>query len=373
MHGNVLKAAFVVWHLGRRAARPGLIVAAMALSVCGRPAWAVSTLVNFDTTKGQIQVDLFGEVTPLTVANFLQYVNSGAYTNTVVHRTAAINGSWPFVVQGGGYTLSSFTQAPLPAFPTHITQLPAVQNEFKISNTRGTIAMAKLGSNPNSATTEWFFNLDDRNATTLPGPALDTQNGGFTVFGNVVGGSISVADAIMALPTFTVPFTAGGISSVPKDGSNFVSVNSITVIREHAAFQNPISDVDVNNDGLLTNADALAIINSLIDHNVHAANQFVGNSYKYLDTSGNNTVAPQDALKVINALIAHGTGGPAPVTPTVAFLADASPLASPAVAAVSLAVPEPSSIGLALSGAAALGGWAVRRRKASRRRQVQGR
>lgn len=368
MHGYVLTADVANWYFGRRCARPALLLAVVALILCGRPAWAVNTLVNFDTTKGQIQVDLFGEVTPLTVANFLQYVNSGAYSNTVVHRTAAINGSWQFVVQGGGYTLSSFTQTPLPAFPTHITQLAPVQNEFKISNTRGTIAMAKLGGNPNSATTEWFFNLDDRNATTTPGPALDTQNGGFTVFGNVVGGGMSVADAIMGLPTVTVPFTSSPLASVPKDGSNFVSVNSITVLGTHAAFQNPISDVDVNNDGLLTNADALAIINSLIDHNVHAANQFVGNSYKYLDTSGNDSITPQDALKVINALIAHGTGGPAPATPTAAFLADDGPLASPAVAAASLAVPEPSSIALALTAAAALGGWAVRRRVAGYRR-----
>lgn len=132
----------------------------------------------FDTSQGSFIVALFDTATPKTVTNFLGYVNRNDYNFTYVHRVAA-----NFVVQGGGAGPASST-----ATPTQWRAVPkqaAVPNEPGISNTRGTIAMAKLGGNPDSATNEWFLSLG-LNGTDNPG-ILDRQNGGFTAFGRVVG------------------------------------------------------------------------------------------------------------------------------------------------------------------------------------------
>lgn len=141
----------------------------------------------FDTSEGSFIVALFDKATPKTVSNFLGYANRGDYNVTYVHRVAA-----NFVVQGGGAGPASST-----ATPTQWRAVPkqaAVPNEPGISNTRGTIAMAKLGNNPDSATNEWFLSLslgilDSGDPPTLRynPEILDRQNGGFTAFGRVVG------------------------------------------------------------------------------------------------------------------------------------------------------------------------------------------
>ena len=136
------------------------------------------------------------------MANFLSYVRSGAYHSSFFHRLAG-----GFVLQGGGYTF-----APL----TTIVKQAAVQNEFSAtrSNLRGTVAMAKVGSNPNSATSEWFVNLANNAAN------LDNQNGGFTVFGKVTAQSMAVVDAITALQVVNAgsPFDTLPVYSLPATG-----------------------------------------------------------------------------------------------------------------------------------------------------------
>src|SRR5688572_22423280 len=118
------------------------------------------TIVRFNTDVGNIDVEMFDQATPITVANFLGYVTRGDYNNTIFHRAIA-----GFIVQGGGY---QNTQQPLP----HVLQQQPIQNEFdpSRSNTRGTIAMAKIGppaqtpptpETINSATSEFFFNLEN--------------------------------------------------------------------------------------------------------------------------------------------------------------------------------------------------------------------
>src|SRR5262249_55457122 len=99
----------------------------------------------FNTTLGTIPVLLTPGTTPLTVANFLNYVSEGAYTNSIVHRS--VHG---FVWQAGGFQLTS-----TPSIVQTATNAP-VKNEFGASNVRGTIAMAKIGTDPNSATSQFF-------------------------------------------------------------------------------------------------------------------------------------------------------------------------------------------------------------------------
>lgn len=174
-----------------------------------------NTIVRLQTTQGMIDIELYdrggppgGTLAPLTAANFLKYINSGRVDNTFFHRK--IN---DFVLQGGGFT-DDPTSSPQYAA---VTTDPAVQNEFSStrSNIERTIAMAKLGSDPNSATSQWFFNLTDNSGN------LDTQNGGFTVFARVIAGW-DVVTTIEGFQTRDLNSFLGGdaFDTVPISGPN---------------------------------------------------------------------------------------------------------------------------------------------------------
>jgi peptidyl-prolyl cis-trans isomerase A (cyclophilin A) len=188
------------------------------------PAVSQASMVRVLTVLGPIDIALYDAAAPLTVANFLSYVNSGAYKNSFIHRNVP-----GFIIQGGGYTWENGVQT--------IAALGPVMNEYSASrpNVRGTVAMAKLGSDPNSATNQWFVNLADNSAN------LDVQNGGFAVFGQVTTSGMKVADAIAALSTVNAcginagcAFTNLPITSMPATGSlqqgNLVMVNSASLI-----------------------------------------------------------------------------------------------------------------------------------------------
>ncbi|MCF6300449.1 MAG: peptidylprolyl isomerase [Proteobacteria bacterium] len=161
---------------------------------------SATTVVRFKTVLGDFDVQLYDEVAPETVANFLNYVRRGDYDGTIIHRSVRnLNTNTNFVVQGGGFVVGG-------SVPVAIQADPAVINEFSISNTRGTLAMAKIGGNPDSATNQWFFNMSDNSGS----PAfLDTANGGFTVFGKVMGNGMQVVDAITALQRLNFSELAG--------------------------------------------------------------------------------------------------------------------------------------------------------------------
>jgi len=176
---------------------------------------AVRTIVRFTTTLGTMDVELFGGRTPLTVANFLNYANAGSWDNTFFHRSARLGNGNPFVIQGDGFNAD--TQL------TSIPQNPPVLNEPGISNTRGTIAVAKLGGDPNSGTNQWFFNLGDNSGI------LNNQNGGFTVFGRVLDdASLAIMDAIAALGTVNASAQGAAFNEVPVRNLDDISNNRVT-------------------------------------------------------------------------------------------------------------------------------------------------
>jgi len=148
------------------------------------PVTAIAKSVLIETPLGNIELELLEEAAPKTVANFLNYIQNDRYDKTIIHRSVP-----DFIIQGGGFSFNDGTV-------TGVTTFAAVENEFKVSNTRGTVAMAKIGDQPDSATSQWFINLADNSGN------LDGQNGGFTVFARVIGDGMDVADAISNLPNW---------------------------------------------------------------------------------------------------------------------------------------------------------------------------
>ena len=212
-----------------------LLVSALAI-----PSTALATKVVFDTSEGSIEVNLFDNGTPKTVENFLSYVNDGSYNDTIIHRSVP-----GFITQGGGFSFEGSLN--LNKLPTK----PSVINEPIYSNRRGTIAMAKLSGQPNSATNQWFFNLDNNQAN------LDVQNSGFTVFGQVIEG-MDIVDNIASISlcnSVPMPNYNCGSGDVPGV-ENFVTIYSIT-----------ISDTSINTISTLNPIEEPIIIDKVTPKN----------------------------------------------------------------------------------------------------------
>ncbi|MYM24974.1 peptidyl-prolyl cis-trans isomerase [Duganella sp. FT135W] len=137
--------------------------------------------VELKTTMGDIVVELNHEKAPKSVDNFISYVKSGFYKGTIFHRV--IDG---FMIQGGGYDeklKGKPTSKPVP-----------IESKNGLSNVKYSLAMARMGD-PNSATSQWFINVEDNTPLDFPGP---DGSGGYTVFGKVVKGFETV-DKIKAV------------------------------------------------------------------------------------------------------------------------------------------------------------------------------
>lgn len=184
---------------------PWLLSVFAAVLLLAAPAGAANPVVRFTTPLGAFDVELCQElspacpgVAPVTVANFLHYIDEGRYPDTVfIHRRGV--GLSPPVIQGGGYWIDDVGGGEYDV--NTVTPFPAIELELGegLSNVRGTIAMARSTA-LNSATSQWFINLVDN-------LGLDTAGGGYAVFGKVVAGLDNV-DAVGAVPvySFAAPF-----------------------------------------------------------------------------------------------------------------------------------------------------------------------
>ncbi|MGH8160207.1 MAG: peptidylprolyl isomerase [Rhodanobacter sp.] len=151
--------------------------------------------VLLHTSQGDITLELYPDKAPKSVANFLQYVRDGFYDGTLLHR--AIPG---YLLQGGLYTRDLQPKRTRPAIPS--------EADNGLSNLRGTVAVAR-GADPNSGTSQFFFNLVDNRRLDFVG----NQSGltwGYTVFGKVIKG-MDVVDKIAALPTHALGPFAGDV------------------------------------------------------------------------------------------------------------------------------------------------------------------
>ncbi|MBN1378091.1 MAG: peptidyl-prolyl cis-trans isomerase [Gammaproteobacteria bacterium] len=146
--------------------------------------FAANPRVNIQTNYGDIILELYPQQAPLTVTNFLSYVDSGFYAGTLFHRVIK-----DFMIQGGGYD-EDYKEKP--------TQDP-IKNEANngLSNQRGTIAMART-PDPHSASAQFFINTNKNSALDFKFASRDGW--GYCVFGKVIEG-MQVVDDIEAMPT----------------------------------------------------------------------------------------------------------------------------------------------------------------------------
>jgi peptidyl-prolyl cis-trans isomerase A (cyclophilin A) len=172
-------------------------------------------VVLIKTSKGDIKVELFADKSPITAENFLKYVDDQHYDGLIFHRVIK-----DFMIQGGGFKKGFARAKSLDDVDALKAQKDGkgIRNEAKangLSNSRGTIAMARTGA-PHSATDQFFINVVDN------GYRLDPDNSdghGYAVFGKVIDG-MDVVDKIRDVRTKTLPIVQGGrpiFSDVPVE------------------------------------------------------------------------------------------------------------------------------------------------------------
>lgn len=164
-------------------------------ALTSQSALAANPQLVFETNRGDFIVELYPDKAPKTVANFMQYVNSGFYKDTIFHRV--IN---RFMIQGGGFTAGMAEKE---------TRAPIINEAGNgLKNELGTLAMARTGD-PDSATAQFFINLENNQFLNYQGPEPELI--GYCVFGRVLKG-MDVVREIAATPTGN----AGPYSDVPK-------------------------------------------------------------------------------------------------------------------------------------------------------------
>ena len=179
--------------------------AAAATAGQPKPAAGSDNMVVMETSMGTIKIELFADKAPITVKNFLAYVDDKHYDGTIYHRVIK-----DFMIQGGGFD----------AEMTQKKTKPPIINESAnaLMNTRGTLAMARTGD-PDSATSQFFINTVDNAFLNKSG-----NNAGYCVFARVVEG-MDVVDKIRAVATGKDKKT--GMGDVPTELVTIKSVKRV--------------------------------------------------------------------------------------------------------------------------------------------------
>lgn len=181
-----------------------LLVALISLTTSNHALAQENPVVVMSTNKGDITIELWADKAPITVENFLRYVDGNFYDGLIFHRVIA-----GFMIQGGGFD-QDMVEKP---------NFPPIKNEARsdVGNARGTIAMARTGV-VDSATSQFFINLVDNSYLNH---VDETPRGfGYAVFGQVIEG-MDVVDAIADVSTGRVR----GFSDVPTEA---VVINSVS-------------------------------------------------------------------------------------------------------------------------------------------------
>ena len=304
-------------------------------------------VVQYDTVMGKFNVELLASAAPQHAANFLNYVQAGAYTAGVFHRSAALDSSGQTsILQGGGYTWTGSQFA-------SIFRYNPVPLEYNLPNARGTLAAART-SNINSASSEWYFNTRDNSTI------LGTGNGGgYTVFGRVMGSGMTVVDTMAAFPRYNV--TGSVFTDLPLRN---VSGNTITTA--NVAIINSISLASIYPPSTGSAASVLALSGQIsapavVDATISGSNLSL--TPKALGTVDVIIRATDSNGNVASSTFTITVSGPTPTSvsaaqgATVVFEAPAgatayrwqrngSDLSGGTSATVSLADMQPSKIGL---------------------------
>lgn len=190
--------------------------------------------------------------TPQMVSNFRSYVNANRYRNTIVHRSIT-----DFIVQAGGFTRPDVNDA----VPASVTTFAPVNNEPGNLNVRGTLALAQQGTNVNSGTSQFFFNLANNDFLDINRPGI---GGPFSAFGAVIGAGMTIIDAVEAVPKrnanqfygFDVqngPFSTvplRNFSSAPVTPGNFVTISNVVEDDNLEALSQVVFTARSNNSSL---------------------------------------------------------------------------------------------------------------------------
>ena len=248
----------------RRILKQFLSTTFVGICVLQVPMANAGSLVFVRTSLGDFYLELNDEAAPNTVANFLNYVRDERFDKTYIH--AAVGGTF---IRGGSFTFDDCNQGPQ-AIPT---DAPIAFEETGLSNLSGTIAMRHDGEDVNSATSEWYINIGND-------LELDTENGGYVVFGRVIGDGLETITTISNAPgvrlssIHTVP-TSNYFGDEQIDCRNFSGDNLVKVLMDEldAPTDTPTGDFNSINGTLNVNLDLVGDgyrnLNFTVDENAN--------------------------------------------------------------------------------------------------------